>query len=284
MKTVSCGDRIGKWTVVDTRLATSEHGYKVLCVCECGTERPVKLQSLTDGLSMSCGCARRDSVKRKAEEEMIGKRFGMLTVVSFAEIRNKQMLWNCKCDCGGFKIASTHSLRSGNAVSCGCAKGRKPVHGDTVGRRMSRLYTVWNSMRARCNNPKNHAYNDYGGRGITVCSEWDDYVAFKRWAVNNGYDENAPRGKCTIDRIDANGNYCPENCRFVSMADQNRNKRNSAFVEFDGKTKTISEWSKELGISPVTLWERLNVSKWPISRAMTEPVRKRNRKKERADA
>ena len=98
-----------------------------------------------------------------------------------------------------------------------------------------RLYEVWGSMKKRCNNPNDKSYKNYGGRGIKVCKEWNEnYLSFKKWAYKNGYDENAPHGECTIDRINVNGNYEPNNCRWISNAEQQKNKRKSAE---DGRQK-----------------------------------------------
>lgn len=120
----------------------------------------------------------------------------------------------------------------------------------------TKLYRVWINMKSRCNNPNNIGFKDYGKRGITVCDEWYDFVSFKEWAEANGYDENAPYRQCTLDRIDVNGNYEPNNCRWVSQEIQNRNMRRNVYVEYKGVSKTIPEWSREFGIGITTLWER----------------------------
>ena len=126
-------------------------------------------------------------------------------------------------------MVKSGNLRSGHTNSCGCyAKARISETQSTHRESHLRLYNVWANMKARCYNPKSSFYDDYGGRGITVCEEWkNDYAAFRDWAMKNGYDPEAPRGKCTIDRIDVNGNYCPENCRFVDMVCQRHNRRDS---------------------------------------------------------
>jgi hypothetical protein len=128
--------------------------------------------------------------------------------VNSAELRRKDRNGVKSCGC----LASE--------LSAGRIKKRfpNPYHTD-------RLYGVWTGMRYRCNNPKSKHYPDYGGRGISICKEWESYEAFRKWAISNGYDEKAPRGSCTIDRINVDGNYCPENCRWVNMMTQVHNRR-----------------------------------------------------------
>lgn len=112
----------------------------------------------------------------------------------------------------------------------------------------TRLYSIWNSMKGRCFNPADRNYKWYGARGITVCPEWrQDFFAFYTWAVKNGYQPNAPRGVCTLDRIDPDGDYCPENCRWITIQEQERNKRNNHRLVIDGKEKTAKEWAEDGG-------------------------------------
>ena len=133
----------------------------------------------------------------------------------------------------------------------------------------TRLHKIWESMRARCYDKNHIHFENYGGRGIYVCGEWSDYVHFRDWALNNGYSEDL-----TIDRIDVNGDYCPENCRWVTMKEQQNNKRTNRYISMNGETHTISNWSEITGIKKTTLKERLN-SGWSVEKALTTPVRKR---------
>lgn len=162
-----------------------------------------------------------------ARIKMEGLRFGRLTVEA-EQGRDKSgaVMWRCKCDCGKYATVRGADLRRGQQKSCGCLRvettsERDFVHGDS----RSRLHTVWKGMRARCNNPHHTGYKNYGGRGIRLCPEWDDFEVFRNWALANGYDENAPRGQCTIDRINPDGNYCPENCRWADSVEQRHNQR-----------------------------------------------------------
>lgn len=133
----------------------------------------------------------------------------------------------------------------------------------------TRIDCVYKSMKARCYNASNSRYMNYGARGIKVCDEWlNNKNSFFEWAANNGYDPNALRGKNTLDRIDVNGDYCPENCRFVDMEIQNNNRRNNHLISYNGETHTIREWEKIKGINSGTLWNRIMILNWDVERAL----------------
>jgi hypothetical protein len=179
--------------------------------------------------------------------DLTGKVFGRLTVASDAE----RDLWLCKCSCGGEKLVSTKQLNAGKTASCGCLlHDRLVARNRTHGLSKTPTYRSWKDMRARCNNPNDSDYKDYGGRGIKVCERWSDYPAF---LADMG---ERPAGK-TIDRRDTNGNYEPDNCRWADAQTQANNKRSNRVIEIDGKQQTLQQWCREIGIERTKVSYRL---------------------------
>lgn len=200
----------------------------------------------------------------------IGDRYGRLTVVARAARGDFSV---CKCECGNTCEVRNDHLTRGETKSCGCfrsehSRQKATKHGGSG----TRLYNVWANIIARCCKPYSTEYKRYGARGIEICDEWHDFAVFREWAMAHGYDENASHGECTIDRIDVNGNYCPENCRFVDSIVQQNNKRNSRLIEYEGKTFTLAQLARKSGLSIGTLWARLNYG-WSIEKAMNTPIR-----------
>ena len=197
--------------------------------------------------------------------DITGMRFGNLTAIEFAGRKtrpsgNKYVCWKCKCDCGNITIVDGEELRKGRTKSCGCQwhktgkDGVRYKHGETK----SRLYKIWSNMKYRCYNSHSRSYKHYGGRGIEVCEEWkNDYQAFRDWAIENGYDSEAPMGQCTIDRINVNGNYEPDNCRWISDKEQQRNRTNNVLIEYKGKVQTASQWAEQFGTSKECFYAHL---------------------------
>ena len=197
--------------------------------------------------------------------DLIGEKFGRLTVSEFAGIRTspsgtKRKMWKCLCDCGAEKVVSEANLKNGSTKSCGCWKTSLLCkYNTTHGGAHDRLYEIWKSMKWRCSNPKDRRYSTYGGKGVTVCEEWkNSYEAFKSWAYANGYDENAELGECTLDRIDNNGDYEPSNCRFANRITQANNTSRNHFVELNGCKMTIAEFARVMNIDKCHAWYYLD--------------------------
>ena len=175
-------------------------------------------------------------------------------------------MWLCKCDCGNIVSIRGYSLRSGNTQSCGCIQKETNIKlRQTHGMAKTRLYNIWQSMKRRCSSPTMSCYKYYGGRGIKVCNEWQSFEPFCEWALANGYTENL-----TIDRIDVNGNYALSNCRWITIQEQQRNKRRNHYITLNGETKLLKDWADGLGITTATLLERLE--RWDsVEDALTIP-------------
>lgn len=187
--------------------------------------------------------------------DLIGREFDYLTVIEYVGTHTtpcgtKRKMWKCRCKCGNETIVNTSSLINGTTKSCGCWKLSKIIeHNTKHGGVNDRLYGIWKSMKRRCNSPNDSHYESYGGRGISVCEEWNDYEPFKKWAYENGYDENAAFGNCTLDRIDNNDDYKPSNCRLVDRVTQANNTSRNRYVEFEGQRLTIAEFARVMNIN-----------------------------------
>lgn len=201
------------------------------------------------------------------ESSLSGKRFGRLVVIEKVGKANSHgTLWRCKCDCGNIKDVRREYLTSGGTSSCGCLRnelrsktayemGEKNVrHGHCRRNNMHPLFNVWRGMRSRCKDPKHISYKTYGAKGISVCKEWDeDFVAFYEWCMANGYKKGL-----ALDRIDPKGNYEPDNCRFITQAENNRRQKRTIWIEHNGKRLTIPQWAEELGMEHSTIRYRYN--------------------------
>ena len=201
-------------------------------------------------------------------QNLIGYKFGRLVVLQW-QGKNKQgnNTWLCECECGNKVVVRTADLNNGHTKSCGClSKDSFRAVITKHEKRNTRLYSVWANMRTRCNNPSAERFDQYGGRGITICKEWERFETFYDWAMANGYSNDL-----SIDRIDNSKGYSPNNCRWASSAEQNSNTRRNHLITSDGKTQTMTQWAEEIGIPARTLESRLNRSHWSIERALTTP-------------
>ena len=189
-----------------------------------------------------------------------GDCFGRLTVIKELQPPNKERWILCKCSCGQEKKIRLYNLTKGNIRSCGCLRRERVAeqnykHGFTTRKDgPDRLYKIWSSMKARCLNPNIAAYPRYGGRGIKICDEWlNSYTAFRTWALSNGYNDTL-----SIDRIDNDKGYSPENCRWADRVTQQNNRSFNHKVTFNNETHTFAEWEKITGIKQVTIRQRLS--------------------------
>jgi hypothetical protein len=204
--------------------------------------------------------------------DLTGQKFGRLTVVGQTFSKNGRTIWKCKCDCGNEKDIGGHDLKSRATRSCGCLQkeetaSRFLTHGATE----TRLYFIWSTMKQRCENPSNEkSKRNYKDRGIAVCPEWHDFSVFQKWAFDNGYSDSL-----TIDRIDNDEGYCPENCRWADNKTQANNRRVCRYLTFNNETHTIAQWAEKLGMAYNVLDNRLLYLGWSVEKALTTPVRKR---------
>lgn len=210
---------------------------------------------------------------------MTGQRFGKLVVLKRAEdyvlsSGRKLVQWLCLCDCGKEILVIGENLKKGNTTSCGCYKKDLMKQKQTKhGLSNTRISYIYSGMKDRCFNKNDKRYDNYGGRGITICNEWlgeDGFINFYNWAINNGYSENL-----TIDRIDTNGNYEPSNCRWETLEIQENNRTNNHMLTYNGETMTMAMWAKKMNMNYKTLATRILVYKWSTEDALTKPVRQR---------
>jgi hypothetical protein len=185
---------------------------------------------------------------------------------------NRETLWLCECNCKDHNKITVvgSSVRTGHTLSCGCLNKehvaeslkQRSTHGETN----TRLFKIWQGIHKRCENANASNYYLYGARGITVCKEWSNYVEFAKWAKENGYNDNL-----SIERINVNGNYCPENCKWATRKEQANNTRANHYLTYQNQTHTISEWADITGIKYGTLNSRIQRG-WDIDRAINTPI------------
>lgn len=202
--------------------------------------------------------------------DITGKHYGRLVAIEKVDNdRNNHKRWLCKCECGNEAIVLENDLVTSKTRSCGCyyKETRKTVS-KTHGGSKTRLFHIWSSMRKRCENPSHKDYGYYGGRGITVCDEWNEYEAFSKWAYENGYADNL-----SIDRIDVNKGYSPDNCRWADAITQANNTRRNRMITYNGETKSLAMWARQYDL-PQKLVRRRLEDGWSTEKALITPRRK----------
>ena len=210
-------------------------------------------------------------MKRKSiydADEWIGKKYNALTVVEPVHVvlnnGDSQWFWKVKCDCGNEKIMKPIEVINGKMKSCGCGLNRKTTA--THRESHTKLHNIWCGMNNRCN-PNNKYTERYGKRGICICDQWKDYTVFAEWARSNGYEDGL-----TIERIDVNGNYCPENCTWIPMKKQARNRRTTHWVEYHGVRMSLAEACEKAGLPYKQVFERIVKRNWPVDEALSIPI------------
>lgn len=202
-----------------------------------------------------------------------GNKYNMLTALKWHRNENGVIMWHCKCDCGNETFVRASNLKSGAVKSCGCLRKPKPKHGMSK----SKLYHIWNGMKNRCYCKTVKSYKDYGERGITVCDEWRNSAEkFIAWALESGYCDGL-----TIERIDNEKGYSPDNCKWISKSTQTKNRRNCRRFNYKGRTMILSEWCDALCLDYKRIHNRIYKLKWSFEKAIETPcfVNKRNRRK-----
>lgn len=230
--------KFGKITVKDTYKIEKKKTFW-LVECSCGEEKWMRADYITSGKEISCGNCESNNI--------IGKKFGELTVVKKTKKRTKKgaTIFECKCSCGNIRFSDIGHLKDGHANKCKECYTKYPKH-----KYQKLLIKRYHDMLDRCYNKDNKSYHNYGGRGIVVCNEWrDDYMKFREWALSNGFEKGLQ-----LDRIKVNGNYSPENCRWVTQKENSNNKRNNVVIE----GMTLAEISEKYNVNYKKIWARQN--------------------------
>lgn len=282
------GRVFGHLTVVHRgEFSLKGHSTEWLCSCVCGKQILILSGNLTSGRQISCGCKRLGRCHPAKRINLVGSRVGYLTVIEpCGVLSNKTILYKCQCDCGNTVVCRSTRLKSGESAFCGlCLKAgefdREKVRGFYSYRGLrsefpiSPLLSIWKLMLARCDNHKYFAFFHYGARGIEVSDQWKYFDVFYGWAIRSGW---APG--LSIERNDVNGNYCEENCRWATPEEQSSNKRNTMFVQYQGKQVSPAKlWLAYKAKAAVTyqIFSSRIYRGWDVETAAMEPSKTRSR-------
>lgn len=199
----------------------------------------------------------------------IGEKHGRLTIMRVAG-KNKynHVLYECLCECGNLAIIEATCVKRNKTKSCGCLQKEKTKESSTIhGLTNTRIHRIWAAMISRCENQNNNRYYVYGSKGISVCQEWrNDFVQFYDWSMKNGYSD-----ELSIDRIDVNGNYCPDNCRWATREVQMNNRSNNRNITYNGTTRTLKQWSEYFGFNYKYFHEVMSKNDWDIEKVLNIP-------------
>lgn len=271
------GKKFGLLTVIGQSPKTNRYSNRFDFQCDCGNVISECPGRVLYGHKKSCGKCRKRNTSYELEQKItnsIGMKFGKLTIIGVSHKNGSGKNYaKCKCECGNIIDVLPNSLFNNQSKSCGCSKSNNSILANNKstssgnykdGRTKHLLYGTWHQMINRCENPKSKHYDRYGGRGIKVCDEWHDFWSFVKWSDSIG---GRPNGY-TLDRIDNDGNYCPENCRWADWKTQTSNKSSNRYITYNGKTQTIQQWSINIGLNEQTLTNRINRG-WSIEKALT---------------
>lgn len=235
------------------------------CLCECGSSKVVAGVKLSSGETRSCGCLQKELTSAASRKDLTGKVFGRLTVLGYHHT-DKIAYWSCMCSCGKETVVRGTSLRNGDTQSCGCYHSDASSSRNSTHRLTSHtLHNIWAGMKQRCFDVNSKNYKWWGGRGISVCDEWLDFVPFYEWAVSNGYESGL-----SIDRINNDGNYEPSNCRFTTRKVQGNNTRRNIQVIYHGVTQPFNSLM-DGDARYLKVWKRIFVRGWDVDRAIDTP-------------
>lgn len=264
---INIGDKFGKLVVINQAPKEKKTEQKYICQCECGKIVATTKHKLNSGKTKSCGCL------KKIITINIGDKFNRLTVIELIpHVKGKAKEYILKCDCGNIVICKKNHIYSGNTQSCGClGKERRKESCTSHGLTYSREYLTWQNMKKRTGDENNEAYKNYGGRGITICDRWLN--SFENFLKDMGMK---PSPKHTIERVDNDGNYTPENCKWGTRKEQMNNMRKNHKITYNGKTQNLNQWSEETGMPARDIRYRLHHG-WTVEETFKIPLKPSNR-------